>query len=106
MCSVPIKTGTLTEGVVHLDGAVDTEGTASGKVFRSAYLNASLQTGLANALDTAILNRQQPDITGVEKLGEIPYDFHRKRLSVITMENDRCRMITKGAFGQYSGNLR
>ena len=63
------KTGTLTEGVVHLDGAVDTDGVASDKVFRSAYLNAYLQTGLANALDTAILSQKQLDISGVDKLG-------------------------------------
>ena len=91
------KTGTLTEGVVRLDGAVDVAGNESADVFRLAYLNASLQTGLANALDQAIVNHGALDVGGVEKLGEIPYDFFRKRLSVITLENGHRTMIVKGA---------
>ncbi|HNW87363.1 MAG TPA: magnesium-translocating P-type ATPase [Candidatus Limiplasma sp.] len=91
------KTGTLTEGVVQLDGCVDTQGAQSESVFRLAYLNASLQNGLPNALDAAIISHQTLDIAGVQKLGEIPYDFFRKRLSVIVREGDQCRMVVKGA---------
>ncbi|MCE5343588.1 MAG: magnesium-translocating P-type ATPase [Eubacteriales bacterium] len=91
------KTGTLTEGVVRLNGAVDVTGKDSDAVFRLAYLNATMQTGLANALDQAIVSHHTPDVGKVEKLGEIPYDFFRKRLSVIVMENKQRMMIVKGA---------
>ena len=91
------KTGTLTEGVVRLDGAVDVGGQASGTVFRLAYLNASLQTGLVNPLDEAIIAFQSLDISSVKKQDEIPYDFSRKRLSVIVQEGPDCTMIIKGA---------
>ncbi len=91
------KTGTLTEGVVRLDGAVNIEGQKSESVFRLAYLNASLQKGLVNALDQAITADRDLDIAAVEKLGEIPYDFFRKRLSIIVREGKQHLMITKGA---------
>jgi Mg2+-importing ATPase len=100
------KTGTLTEGVVRLDGALDVGGQPSGRVFRYAYLNARLQTGLANPLDEAILRQAQdwflaqldPDIAGVAKVDEVPYDFVRKRLSVVVSEGDGAPLlIAKGA---------
>ena len=77
------KTGTLTVGVVQLDGALDVNGQPSDEVMRYAYLNAAFQTGLANPLDEAILAQPHPDTTGMDKLEEIPYDFVRKRLSVV-----------------------
>lgn len=91
------KTGTLTVGVVQLDAALDHLGQPSEQVFRLAYLNAKLQTGLANPLDEAILAKDTLDMTGVVKVDEIPYDFVRKRLSVIVEEDGRTEMITKGA---------
>ncbi|HEY48096.1 MAG: magnesium-translocating P-type ATPase [Anaerolineae bacterium SM23_ 63] len=91
------KTGTLTEGVVQLDGALDFQGQASDDVLRHAYLNARLQTGLANPLDEAIVTHAPPDISGVEKVYEIPYDFVRKRLTVVVREGAEHRLITKGA---------
>jgi Mg2+-importing ATPase len=92
------KTGTLTQGVVQLDGALDFEGQPSDDVFRYAYLNAHFQTGLANPLDEAILARAQPDIGGLDKVDEIPYDFIRKRLSVVVgRPGDPAYVITKGA---------
>jgi len=94
------KTGTLTEGSVRLDRALGLDGTPSEEVFRAAYLNSSLQTGLVNALDEAILSFRRIDIGSVQKRGEIPYDFYRKRLSVIAEENGACRLITKGALSQ------
>ncbi len=95
------KTGTLTVGVVTLDGALDVEGQHSEEVLRWAYLNAAFQTGLANPLDEAILAQPHPDTTGMDKLEEIPYDFVRKRLSVV-IDSDpgtdiRPMLITKGA---------
>ncbi len=91
------KTGTLTIGVVKLDFALDAKGMASDHVFRLAYQNAHFQTGLSNALDEAIQSKAAEDMTGVEKVDEIPYDFVRKRLSVIVLEHETCTMITKGA---------
>ncbi len=91
------KTGTLTEGVVQLDGALDTAGHSSDEVFRYAYLNARLQTGLANPLDEAIVAHAQPDAVGATKVDEVPYDFVRKRLSVVVQEGEHLLLITKGA---------
>ena len=95
------KTGTLTVGVVHLDGALDVQGQPSDDVLRWAYLNAAFQTGLANPLDEAILAQPHPDTTGMDKLEEIPYDFIRKRLSVVVDSDPGTEikplLITKGA---------
>jgi Mg2+-importing ATPase len=96
------KTGTLTEGVVKLDGALDVQGQPSDEVFRRAYLNAHLQTGLSNPLDEAIVAQAQPDLSGVAKVDEVPYDFVRKRLSVVVDQDGRGEvtsplLITKGA---------
>lgn len=95
------KTGTLTVGVVQLDAALDAVGNPSADVLRYAFLNARLQTGLRNPLDEAILQREV-DITGVEKADEIPYDFVRKRLTVVVREPDVPvpLLITKGALAQ------
>ncbi|WP_233252076.1 magnesium-translocating P-type ATPase [Limnohabitans sp. 2KL-17] len=96
------KTGTLTEGVVGLDGALDTQGIASAKVLRLAAINAHFQSGLTNALDDAIgmaARNAQVDIAAVTKVDEIPYDFVRKCLSVVVIDPPgRCTLITKGAF--------
>lgn len=94
------KTGTLTEGVVRLAGAVDAEGRASDRVRQLAAWNAALQTGIQNPLDEAILAAAAPDLAGVEKIAEIPYDFVRKRLSVVIRDASGLRLVTKGAFAQ------
>jgi Mg2+-importing ATPase len=91
------KTGTLTRGVVQVEGAFDPAGAASDAVLEMAALNAALETGLPNPLDDAILDSRKPDVTGVEKLDEIPFDFMRKRVSIVVRSGDRIRMITKGA---------
>ncbi len=91
------KTGTLTEGVVHLDAAVDAQGNPSEAVFRLAYLNSKLQIGLVNDLDKVIISNRQLEIGDVRKIGEIPFNFVRKRLSVIVQDSTGCKMITKGA---------
>lgn len=92
------KTGTLTEGTIHLDRCVDVTGQPSDKVKLLAILNAGLQAGLKNPLDDAIL-AQKPDIplATYRKLGEIPYDFARKRLSVVIEEHGSAQLICKGA---------
>jgi Mg2+-importing ATPase len=95
------KTGTLTEGVVRLDGALGLAGQPSTDVLRYSYLNAHYQTGLNNPLDEAItIYAQQAglDISSEQKVDEIPYDFVRKRLSVvITNAQGERTLITKGA---------
>ncbi len=94
------KTGTLTEGVVRLDGALDARGRASSEVLRAAYLNAHFQTGLENPLDVAIDGYARDKAIAVveHKIDEIPYDFVRKRLSIIVGDQTgQCTLITKGA---------
>lgn len=91
------KTGTLTEGDVRFDGAVDVNGEKSEDVFRLAYLNASLQVGMDNSLDDTIVAFKKIDISSAERQGEIPLDFTRERLSIIVKENNQYIMITKGA---------
>ncbi|HEY7699989.1 MAG TPA: HAD-IC family P-type ATPase, partial [Vicinamibacteria bacterium] len=92
------KTGTLTEGVVRLEGAYDPSGAPSTEVLELGALNAALETGLHNPLDEAIVLARPPDRSRLRKLGEIPFDFARKRVSVIVENEGRARLITKGAF--------
>ena len=94
------KTGTLTAGVVRLDGAIDAAGSASEAVLRLAALNARLQTGLPNALDEAIMAASSALVfDDWSKTEEIPYDFVRKRLTVAVRRagQDDDTLITKGA---------
>jgi Mg2+-importing ATPase len=91
------KTGTLTEGIVHLQSALDVEGTPSDKVLFYAYLNASYETGFTNPIDEAIRTHRRFDLSGHQKQDEIPYDFLRKRLSILVSHDDTHLMVTKGA---------
>jgi Mg2+-importing ATPase len=91
------KTGTLTEGIVHLQGALDVSGKTCDKVARFAYLNSVYETGFINPIDEAIRQHKQFSTDGCEKLAEIPYDFYRKRLSVLIAQADGNVLITKGA---------
>ncbi|MBI3173805.1 MAG: magnesium-translocating P-type ATPase [Chloroflexi bacterium] len=91
------KTGTLTVGVVELNDAVDANGASSADVLRYAFWNASLQTGIANPLDDAIIQRAGADLPKPPKVDEVPYDFVRKRLSVIVEADGGRLLISKGA---------
>ena len=91
------KTGTLTEGRIALDGAFDPSGIPSSTVLELAALNASLETGIDSPIDAAILERGGPTSSRV-KLGEIPFDFLRKRVTVVVADGEGARLITKGAF--------
>jgi len=97
------KTGTLTEGAIALTDAVDIEGRPSDEVKRLAYLNAALETGIANPMDEAIVAAGAAaglTTTGVSKIAEIPYDFMRKRLTIVVAPADAPgthRILTKGA---------
>lgn len=97
------KTGTLTEGTIRLDGAVDFEGQFSDCVFRLAYINAKLQIAMPNSLDQTIVDSKDMDISTVKKQGEIPFDFTRERLSVIVQDDNKFKMIAKGAFTSVLG---
>ncbi len=91
------KTGTLTEGIVRLQSAVDVKGAPSDKVLLYAYLNAFYETGFTNPIDEAIRSHRQFDLSGYRKADEIPYDFLRKRLSILIAHDDTHLMVTKGA---------
>ncbi|NOU23728.1 MAG: HAD-IC family P-type ATPase, partial [Methyloglobulus sp.] len=91
------KTGTLTEGVVHLKGALDVVGNPSDKVALYAYLNSVFETGFSNPIDEAIRQFKQFDLSGYTKLAEIPYDFYRKRLSLLATYQSDNFLVTKGA---------
>jgi len=94
------KTGTLTRGVLELEDSVDGDGRASAGVLRAAALNARLQSGLENPLDEAIearAARECGDLAAYRKVDEVPYDFLRKRLSVVVEDAGSILFITKGA---------
>ncbi|MBI1757151.1 MAG: magnesium-translocating P-type ATPase [Fimbriimonas ginsengisoli] len=90
------KTGTITTGIVQLHGALDASGQESAEAKRLACLNASLQTGFQNPIDDALI-KLSPDGPRPRVLGEIPYDFVRKRLSVVVEREGGALLIAKGA---------
>jgi Mg2+-importing ATPase len=92
------KTGTITEGVVNLHAVVDYNGMESEKTFLYAYINAMRQGGFVNPIDEAIRKAGHFDISEYRKLDEVPYDFSRKRLSILTEHPSGNIMICKGAF--------
>ena len=94
------KTGTLTEGEVRVHAALDPQGNASAQVLLYAYLNAANETGFINPIDHAIRQSAVADADQWQKLDEIPYDFLRKRLSVLLQRDGRNLLITKGALRQ------
>ena len=91
------KTGTLTEGIVHVHSAIDADGNESEKALFHAYLNASFETGYVNPVDEAIRSHRAFDLAGWRKLDEIPYDFIRKRLSIVAENGGQRLIVTKGA---------
>ena len=92
------KTGTMTVGSVQLQAAIGIDGEPSDDVQRLAVLNAKFQTGFANPIDDAIVRAAvNTDLAHVRRLDELPYDFTRKRLSVLVDDGSMTEMITKGA---------
>jgi len=98
------KTGTLTEGVIVLQDATDADGRTSTEVRQLAFLNATFETGIENPLDLALVAvGKSAGLTtqGYRKIDEIPYDFRRKRLTIVlAVDGDASQhlMVTKGAF--------
>jgi len=91
------KTGTLTEGKVEIHSTIDFEGNTSEKVLLYACLNANFESGFANPIDEAIRAKSTFDFTSYKKVDEIPYDFVRKRLSILVSKDNMHIMTTKGA---------
>jgi Mg2+-importing ATPase len=92
------KTGTLTEGELKLHSFQDLKGDQSEKILLYATLNAYYQKGFQNPIDRAILAQKKLDISQYENLDEAPYDFTRRRLSILVSKDGKSFMITKGAF--------
>ncbi|HTN93086.1 MAG TPA: magnesium-translocating P-type ATPase [Gallionella sp.] len=77
------KTGTLTEGRIRLERHLDAQGNDSTQVLHLAYLNSFFETGLKSPLDGAILEHKEIDASGWIKIDEVPFDFERRRVSVL-----------------------
>jgi len=98
------KTGTLTAGVIVLQDATDADGRSSAGIRQLAFLNAAFETGIDNPLDAALVaGGKSAGLTtsGYRKIDEVPYDFQRKRLTIVlAADGDRSQhvMVTKGAF--------
>ena len=92
------KTGTLTAGTMSLDRSLDPFGNPLQRALELAYLNSKFETGIRSPLDDVILHQAPPPgIEGYSKRDEIPFDFERRRLSVVVEHQSRRLLITKGA---------
>jgi Mg2+-importing ATPase len=91
------KTGTLTCGEITVDRHVNLDGEDDETVIRLAAVNSAFETGLRSPMDEAILRHEHPAVDRYRRVDEIPFDFSRRRVSVV-VEDDRERiLITKGA---------
>jgi Mg2+-importing ATPase len=91
------KTGTITEDNIQLVLCTDPQGSKDAEVLRYGYLNSAFQTGIKNPLDQAVLDEEKIDIRAYQKMEEIPFDFHRKMLSIAVKGPEGHLLITKGA---------
>lgn len=91
------KTGTLTEAKIRLERHVDTQNQDSAHVLELAYLNSHFETGLKSPLDDAILQHSDIDASGWNKLDEVPFDFERRRVSVLLEGEGKRLLVVKGA---------
>ncbi len=97
------KTGTLTQGKVILEKHIDIHGHDNHEVLLYAYVNSFYQTGLKNIMDMSVIDYGEkekigPTAKGYKKIDEIPWDFRRRRMSVVVDENSKRRvLICKGA---------
>jgi len=91
------KTGTLTEATIKLVRAIDGRGAESQRAYAYAYINSRFETGMKSPLDEAILAAHPFDMTGWRKIDEVPFDFERRRVSVLVEHDAKRRLIVKGA---------
>lgn len=91
------KTGTLTEARIRLERHLDGLGKDSTRVLELAYLNSFFETGLKSPLDDAILEHSEIDISGWRKIDEVPFDFERRRVSVLIDDGTKRLLAVKGA---------
>ncbi|MGN1298549.1 MAG: magnesium-translocating P-type ATPase, partial [Candidatus Scatovivens sp.] len=96
------KTGTLTEDKIVLEKYLDIKGDEDLRILKHAFLNSYFQTGLKSNIDEAVISRalkngMEEYTKKYEKLDEIPFDFSRRRLSVIVSDGNKKQLITKGA---------
>jgi len=91
------KTGTLTEARIHLERHVDALGRDSNRVLELAYLNSFFESGLRSPMDDAILEHKEIVITDWKKIDEVPFDFERRRISVIVENGQKRLLAVKGA---------
>lgn len=96
------KTGTLTEDKIVLEKYLDIKGEEDTRVLKHAFLNSYFQTGLKGNIDEAVIARTaKTELKGIEekyeKVDEIPFDFSRRRLSVVVSDGKKKQLITKGA---------
>lgn len=91
------KTGTLTESKIRMESHVDARGVDSAQVLRLAYLNSWFESGLRNPMDEAILRHTPVDVSEWKKIDEIPFDFERRRVSVLVENSEGRTLVVKGA---------
>jgi len=91
------KTGTITAGTMSLDRSLDPFGNPSQRTLELAYINSKFDTGIRSPLDEVILQQAQAKTDSYTKVDEIPFDFDRRRLSVVVERQSQRKLITKGA---------
>ena len=96
------KTGTLTEDRIVLEKYLNVKGEEDKRVLKHVFLNSYFQTGLEGSIDEAVIARvKKSDLKGIEenyeRIDEIPFDFSRRRLSVVVSDGKKKQLITKGA---------
>jgi Mg2+-importing ATPase len=91
------KTGTLTEATIKLVRTIDGHGVESSHAYSYAHINSQFESGMKSPLDEAILGARPFDMAGFKKIDEVPFDFERRRVSVLVEHNAIRRLIVKGA---------
>ena len=91
------KTGTLTEATIKLVRTIDGRGAESERAYAYAFVNSRFESGMKSPLDQAILAAHPFDMTAWRKIDEVPFDFERRRVSVLVEHDAKRRLIVKGA---------
>lgn len=91
------KTGTLTEAKIRLERHIDALGNENERIIEWAFLNSYFETGLRSPLDDAILEHKNIDMTSWRKIDEVPFDFERRRVSVLVDNGQKRMLVVKGA---------